>query len=41
MVLMLEVWIGIIYKLQGSIVIDGCNSDAVPDSGVENLVVSQ
>jgi len=34
------VQIGILYKLQGSIVIDGCNSFVVPESGAENLVVS-
>ena len=27
-------------KLQGSNVVDGCNSFVVPESGVENLVVS-
>eukprot|EP00253_Pinus_taeda_P021908 PITA_21908 len=39
-ILMRGVWIGILYKLQGSIVIDGCNSFVVPESGAENLVVS-
>ena len=28
------------YKLQGSTVIDGCNSSMVPESGAESLVVS-
>eukprot|EP00253_Pinus_taeda_P016455 PITA_16455 len=32
--------IGDLYKLQGSIVIDGCNSSMVPESRAENLVVS-
>ena len=27
------------YKLQGSIVIDGCNSYVVPESGTESLAV--
>eukprot|EP00253_Pinus_taeda_P014200 PITA_14200 len=31
--------IGTLYKLQCSIVVDGCNSSMVPESGVENLVV--
>eukprot|EP00253_Pinus_taeda_P026116 PITA_26116 len=33
-------WIGTLYKLQGSTVVDGCNSSMVPENGVENLVVS-
>ena len=37
---MLGVWIGTLYKLEGSTVIDGCNSSVVPESGVENIVVS-
>eukprot|EP00253_Pinus_taeda_P015397 PITA_15397 len=32
--------IGTLYKLQGSTVIDGCNSFVVPESGAENLVAS-
>ena len=28
------------YKMQGSNVVDGCNSYVVPESGAENLVVS-
>ncbi len=40
MVLMQEVWIGTLYKLQGNTVVDGCNSSVVPESGVENLVAS-
>eukprot|EP00253_Pinus_taeda_P018964 PITA_18964 len=40
LVLMRGVRIGTLYKLKGSIVIDGCNSSVVPESGVENLVVS-
>ena len=39
LVLMRGVWIGTLYKLQGSTVIDGCNSFVVPESGAENLVV--
>eukprot|EP00253_Pinus_taeda_P017600 PITA_17600 len=39
-VLMRGVQIGSLYKLQGSTVIDGCNSSVVPESGAENLVVS-
>eukprot|EP00253_Pinus_taeda_P033001 PITA_33001 len=41
LVLMRGVRIGTLYKLQGSIVIDGCNSSLVPESGTENLVVSE
>eukprot|EP00253_Pinus_taeda_P020856 PITA_20856 len=40
LVLMRGVWIGTLYKLQGSTFIDGCNSSEVPESGSENLVVS-
>eukprot|EP00253_Pinus_taeda_P013088 PITA_13088 len=32
--------IGTLYKLQGSTVVDGCNSSMVPENGAENLVVS-
>eukprot|EP00253_Pinus_taeda_P002227 PITA_02227 len=39
LVLMRGVRIGTLYKLQGSTVVDGCNSYVVPESGVENLVV--
>eukprot|EP00253_Pinus_taeda_P034618 PITA_34618 len=35
------VQIGTLYKLQGSTVIDGCNSSMVPENGAENLVVSR
>eukprot|EP00253_Pinus_taeda_P031846 PITA_31846 len=41
LLLMQGVRIGTLYKLQGSTVIDGCNSSVVPESGVENLVVSR
>eukprot|EP00253_Pinus_taeda_P022768 PITA_22768 len=41
LVLIRGVQIGTLYKLQGSIVIDGCNSFVVPESGAENLVVSR
>lgn len=40
LILMRGVWIGTLYKLQGSTVVDGCNSSMVPENGVENLVVS-
>ena len=40
LVLMWGVRIGNLYKLQGDIVIDGCNSSVVPESGAESLVVS-
>ena len=40
LVLMWGVQIGTLYKLQGSTVIDGCNSSVVPESGAKNLVVS-
>jgi len=33
-------WIGTLYKLQGSTIINGCNSFVVPKSEAENLVVS-
>eukprot|EP00253_Pinus_taeda_P020988 PITA_20988 len=39
LVLMRGVRIGTLYNLQGSTVIDGCNSSVVPKSGAENLVV--
>jgi len=38
---MREVWIGTLYKLQGSTIVDGCNSYVIPKSGAENLVVSR
>eukprot|EP00253_Pinus_taeda_P005309 PITA_05309 len=41
LVLMQGVQIGTLYKLQGSNVVDGCNSFVVPKSGAENLVVSR
>jgi len=34
------VWIGTLYNIQGSTIIDGCNIFVVPESGEENLVVS-
>ena len=40
LVLMRGVRIGTLYKLQGSSVIDGCNSSVVPDSGAESLAIS-
>ena len=40
LILMRGVWIGTLYKLHGSTVVDGCNSSMVPENGVENLVVS-
>eukprot|EP00253_Pinus_taeda_P021650 PITA_21650 len=40
LILMRGVQIGTLYKLQGSIIIDGCNSSVVPESGAEKLVVS-
>ena len=40
LILMRGVWIGTLYKLQGSTVVHGCNSSMVPENGVENLVVS-
>ena len=40
LVLMWGVRIGTLYKLQGSTVVDGCNSDVVLESGAKNLVVS-
>ena len=39
--MMRGVWIGTLYKLQGSTVIDGCNSFVVPESGEKNLMVSR
>eukprot|EP00253_Pinus_taeda_P001996 PITA_01996 len=38
LVLMWGVHTGNLYKLQGSTVVDGCNSYVVPESGAENLV---
>ena len=40
LVLMWGVWIGTLYKLHGSTVIDGCNSFVVLESGAKNLMVS-
>eukprot|EP00253_Pinus_taeda_P011455 PITA_11455 len=40
LVLMWGVRIGTLYKMKGSIVVDGCNSSMVPESGAENIVVS-
>eukprot|EP00253_Pinus_taeda_P028109 PITA_28109 len=40
LVLMRGVRIRTLYKLQGSTVVDGCNSPMVPENGAENLVVS-
>ena len=40
LVLMRGVRMGNLYKLQGSTVIDGCNSSVVPESGAESLAVS-
>eukprot|EP00253_Pinus_taeda_P027342 PITA_27342 len=40
LVLMRGVRIGTLYKLQGSTIVDGCNSSMVPENGAENLVVS-
>ncbi|MFB8894212.1 hypothetical protein, partial [Microbacterium plantarum] len=34
LVLMRGVRIGTLYKLQGSTIVDGCNSSVVPESGV-------
>eukprot|EP00253_Pinus_taeda_P028713 PITA_28713 len=39
LILMWGIRIGTLYKLQGSIFIDRCNSSVVPESVVENLVV--
>eukprot|EP00253_Pinus_taeda_P033611 PITA_33611 len=39
LVLMRGVRIGTLYKLQGSTVVDECNSSVVPEIGAENLVV--
>jgi len=41
LVLMQGVHIRTLYKLLGGTIIDGCNSSVVPESGVENLVVSR
>eukprot|EP00253_Pinus_taeda_P017430 PITA_17430 len=41
LVLMRGVRIGTLYKLQGSAVVDGCNSSMVPENRAENLVVSR
>ena len=41
LVLIQGVRIGTLYKLQGSTIIDGCNSFVVPKSGAESLVVSR
>eukprot|EP00253_Pinus_taeda_P031374 PITA_31374 len=40
LVLMWGVRIGTLYKLQGSTIVDGCNSFVVPESGLKNPVVS-
>ena len=40
LVLMRGVRTGTLYKLQGSTVIDGCNSSVVPDNGTEILAIS-
>ena len=40
LVLMQGVWIGTLYKLQGSTIIDRCNSSVVAESEAKNLVVS-
>ena len=40
LVLMRGVWTRTMYKLQGSTVVDGCNSYVVHESGAQNLVVS-
>jgi len=40
LVLMWGVQIGTLYKLQGSVVVDGCNNSVVLECGAENLVVS-
>jgi hypothetical protein len=36
MVLLKEVWIGTLYKLEGNTISDGCNSFSVPNIGVED-----
>eukprot|EP00253_Pinus_taeda_P034905 PITA_34905 len=41
LVLMQGVRVGTLYKLQGSTVVDGCNSSVVLESGAENLMVSR
>jgi hypothetical protein len=38
MVLLKGVWIGILYKMQGSTISDGCNSSSVLDIGVEEEI---
>ena len=40
LVLMRGVQTGTLYKLQGSIVIDGCNIYVVPESGAKILAIS-
>ena len=40
LILMRGVWIGTLYKLLGSIFINGCNNYVVTVSGVESLAVS-
>eukprot|EP00253_Pinus_taeda_P005532 PITA_05532 len=40
LILMQGVRIGTLYKLQGSIVIDGCNSCVVPESEAKNIMAS-
>ena len=41
LVLMQGVQIGTLYKMQGGIVVYGCNSSMVLESGAENIVVSR
>eukprot|EP00253_Pinus_taeda_P034723 PITA_34723 len=41
LVRMRGVRIGTLYKMQGSTIVDGCNSSVVPESGAKNLVVSR
>ena len=41
LVLMWEVWIGTLYNILHTNIIDGFNSFVVPESGVETLVVSR
>ena len=41
LVLMWGVRTGTLYKLQGSTVIDRCNSSMVPKSGAESLAISR
>eukprot|EP00253_Pinus_taeda_P019958 PITA_19958 len=40
LVLMQGLWIGTLYKIHGRTFVDRCNSSVVPESGLENLVVS-